>query len=164
MTCACQMIATDSRPIRNTQIARARFVCVSAAGRRRVRTNQVMKDLLVPIVLRRMPNAAKRRRGRRDWSNLSSIAQRDRNCGFALHSEDSALISKKYASTHVNSACKIAEFCSPTFLFVDGSRQFVLSDGAKCSPTGTTEKVSLERYFRERIAANTSSQTSGEWR
>src|SRR5438309_5785468 len=92
MTCACQIIATDSRPIRNTQIARATLVCVSAAGRRRVRTNQAMKDLLVPIVLRRLANAAKRRRGRKERSNLSSIVQQDRNCGFALHSEDSASI------------------------------------------------------------------------
>src|ERR1700747_355308 len=43
MICACQMSATDSRPIRNTQSARARFVYDSAAGRRRVRTNQAIE-------------------------------------------------------------------------------------------------------------------------
>src|SRR6201998_38309 len=43
MICACQMSATESSPIRNTQSARARFVCDSAAGRRRVRTNQAIE-------------------------------------------------------------------------------------------------------------------------
>lgn len=43
MICACQIRATDNRPIRNTQSARARFVCDSAAGRRRVRTNQAIE-------------------------------------------------------------------------------------------------------------------------
>src|SRR6266481_4804971 len=59
MICACQMMATDSKPIRNTQNASATLVCDSAAGRRRVRTNQAIKDLLVPLVLRSFVHAAK---------------------------------------------------------------------------------------------------------
>src|SRR6266851_1476488 len=59
MICACQMMATDSKPIRNTQNASATLVCDSAAGRRRVRTNQAIKDLLVPLVLRSFVHACK---------------------------------------------------------------------------------------------------------
>src|SRR6266849_3854178 len=59
MICACQMMATDSKPIRNTQNASATLVCDSAAGRRRARTNQDIKDLLVPLVLRSFVHAAK---------------------------------------------------------------------------------------------------------
>src|SRR6267154_4551866 len=58
MICACQMMATDSKPIRNTQNASATLVCDSAAGRRRVRTNQAIKDLLVPLVLPSFVHAA----------------------------------------------------------------------------------------------------------
>src|SRR5216683_1584993 len=59
MICACQMMATDSKPIRNTQNASATLVCDSAAGRRRVRTNQAIRDLLVPLVLRSFVRAAR---------------------------------------------------------------------------------------------------------
>src|SRR5260370_30319750 len=59
MICACQMMATESKPIRNTQNASATLVCDSAAGRRRGRTNQAIKGLLVPLVLRSFVHAAR---------------------------------------------------------------------------------------------------------
>src|SRR5258708_25690099 len=76
MICACQMMATDSKPIRNTQNASATLVCDSAAGRRRVRTNQAIGNLLVPLVLGSFVHAAKLLVSTRHWSNLSSTLRR----------------------------------------------------------------------------------------
>jgi len=112
------------------------------------------EDLLVPIVLRRLPNAAKRPgEGHEERSNLSSISARGSKVPICFAFRRFCSISAQCRSTRVNTALKITELCLPTFLFVEPRGNSYRA--ARMSVVLQVHREVRGRYFRERIAANT---------
>ena len=129
ITCACQRIATDIRPINITQIAKATFVCDSAAGRRRVRTSQAMGNLLVPLVLRCSRMSQVTRRGRNSGSNLSSTAHNCSRSRIIQRIARDFIVSRSWSGGFSKQKAQNSRGASRmSFLFVTRSFDFCSSD------------------------------------